>query len=192
MKKNLLIFIGSILGCLTICLLGTPCMVYSGITKADDIYSVFLTGNSIYGFLLVLSIFVSFISLVVVITKVVEGKKASTFVFYLSIINLLSAVFISSGISYIIKDVSSRMNYSEAGCMAGWGIIIVIILLLASFVLALIQYIIDMVKLRKTSENAIYDKLYRMKKLLDDGVISQEDYDKNKGVLLDKVLNDEI
>ena len=72
---------------------------------------------------------------------------------------------------------------------AGWGIIIIIILLLISFVLALVQYILDMVEIRKNMNESEYAEIYKFKKLLDDGIISQEDYENKKKEFLDSVSN---
>ena len=108
----------------------------------------------------------------------------------LSSIQGLGALFILKGaVGYVEASASASTSYTTTVYSTGWGIVIIIILLLVSFVLALVQYILDMVEIRKNMKDKEYNMIYKFKKLLDDGIISEEDYENKKKEFLDSVSN---
>ena len=206
MKKNLLCFIGAVLSCLSIFFLGAPYFSTSsssstttvsifdflGIARSNSSYSssYFSSILTTQSLALLVSIVVSFLFLIVVISCIITNKKNSMIMLALSSIQGLAALFILKGIvGYVEASASTSTSYTTTVYSAGWGIIIIIILLLISFVLALVQYILDMVEIRKNMNESEYAEIYKFKKLLDDGIISEEDYENKKKEFLDSVSN---
>lgn len=198
MKKNLLSFIGSILSCITIFLFGAPFMTGQGgsntytvsINEALGVVAPSTSSISgqfvgISGFFLIVAIIFAFMNLVIVLTNILSKKSNTSVVLAFSVVQVLAVYFIAKTISSVAAYRTSTYNYS-----AGWGIIIVLILFASSFVLCLVQYILDMISLRKKDEDEKYNQIYKLKKLLDDGIINQEDFDEKKAEFL-KTLNKE-
>ena len=199
MKKNLLSFIGSLLGVSSLFFLSTPYMnyIYNNKTTEYKIESLmgvpqytegygYSSGFSMTGLLLLASILVSVISLIIVISNVIENKKRSSVLFAMSFINIFAIYFVAKYLSAFLKS-SSSSGYSTYYYTIGWGIVIVICLLFAEFVLMTIQFIMDAVALKKQSTDSKYDEIYRFKKLCDDGIITKEDYEAKKKEFLENM-----
>jgi len=197
MKKNLLSFIGSILSCITIFLFGAPFLngqsgsnTYTvSINEAIGVVSNTSGRGQVAGMaglLLLVAIIFAFVNLVIVLSNILSKKSNTSAVLAFSVVQVLAVYFIAKTISSVVETYSTS-SYSYS---AGWGIIIVLVFFASSFVLCLVQYILDMISLRKKDEDEKYNQIYKLKKLLDDGIITQEDFDEKKAEFL-KTLNKE-
>lgn len=164
MKKNLFSFIGSILGVVSIFLLGAPYLTleYSSSYSRDVVktsvqafigifdkntYSSY--GDSyltIGGLLLTVSILCAFAALIVVLTGILKKKNANGTALILSSVNAFTIFYIAKNLSNTIKAYD---EYSSYKFTVGWGIIIILVLFFAFFVLSLIGFILSNISGKK-------------------------------------------
>ena len=62
----------------------------------------------------------------------------------------------------------------------GWGIIIILILFFAFFVLSLIGFILSNISDKREKKEKNFEDIYKLKKLLDEGIITKEEFDEKK------------
>lgn len=188
MKKNLLGLIGAGCAFLAIFFLGTPYLTYTrsgttakyeigsfiGLITTRDAYSGYYVNSTLspQGLLLLLSLLGSFIALIIVIKGIVENKNVMDKTLIISTINAFTIyVFFKYLKMYLKPNGTTSTEYS-----LGWGIVIVLVLFLAFFVLSLVGYIINLVKSGSKGKKN-FDEIYKYKKLLDEGIITQEEFD---------------
>lgn len=203
MKKNLFGFIGAICGVFPLFLLSTPFFIIQFTDEKIKISIVNLMGilgkksssslgysllstitGSLTGILIIASIIMAIIALIITINGIIENKNVMDKAFMLSSINIVTVVM-----SYItLKGFADFILSADTGGLdyfPGWGIVVSAILFIAFFVLSFIGY------LTKISKTAIkkekFASLYEYKKLLDENIISQEEFDNYKTELLKKI-----
>lgn len=204
MKKNLLSFIGSISGVFSIFFLGAPYLAYKyssssyyssssettkisiqsllGIVDKGSSSSYYYSGSALTmgGFLLALSLFCAFATLIIVLTGILKKKNANDKALILSSVNAFTIFYlIKSLINTLIAETSSSYTYT-----LGWGIVIVLVLFLAFFVLSLIGFIMSTISDNKEAKEKSFDDIYKFKKLYDEGIITKEEFDEKKKELV--------
>ena len=195
MKKNLFSFIGSILGVVSIFLLGAPYLTqeYSSSYSRDAVKTsvqAFIgifdkNASSSYGgsyltmggLLLTVSILCAFAALIVVLTGILKKKNANGTALILSSVNAFTIFYIAKNLSNTIKAYAESSSYKFT---VGWGIIIILVLFFAFFVLSLIGFILSNISDKKEEKEKNFDDIYKFKQLLDEGIITKEDFDEKK------------
>ena len=195
MKKNLFSFIGSILGVISIFFLGAPYLTqdngsygvvktsvqaFIGIFDKKNISSYLTINGLIGGLLLTVSLICAFAALIVVLTGILQKKNVNGSVLILSSVNAFTIFYIAKNLSNIIKA------YAESSIIftVGWGVIIILILFFAFFALSLIGFILSNISDRKEEKEKNFEEIYKYKKLLDEGIITKEEFDEKKKQLI--------
>ena len=196
MKKNLFSFIGSILGVFSIFFLGAPYLTTEGgsfgVVKVsvqafigifdNNIPSFYLTMNGLMGgLLLTVSLICPFASLIVVLTGILKKKNVNGSALILSLVNVFTILYIAMNLYNTIKA-----YHAETSCKftVGWGIIIILILFFAFFILSLIGFILSNISDKREKKEKNFEEIYKLKKLLDEGIITKEEFDEKKKQLI--------
>lgn len=201
MKKNLLGLIGSILAVISVFFLGSPYLFYAYNsssyysstetvkTSVQSLLGIYDKSSSAYygysspsmgGILLVVSFVCAFIALIVVVTGIIKNKNVSDKVLILASVNAFTVLWF---VKYLTNILSPEMSDSYSYVL-GWGIVCILGLFFAFFVLALAGFINLIVSKNSDSKEKNYDDIYKLKKLLDDGIITKEEFDEKKNQLL--------
>jgi len=159
MKKNLLGFIGTICAFITIFFLKAPVITFIGehyytfYQQNSTIGSILglteLSSFDMRGVVLLLSLISVLVALIVEIKGIVENKNVIDIVFILSCINAFAVFYF---IVYL-KNMLATSRYS-----LGWGIVIVLLLFSAFFVLSLVGFILNAIKSKRDKSEDLTKK----------------------------------
>ena len=189
MKKNLLGLIGSSCGLATVLVYGAAFMkvgtenykisyIMLGVANASSRY--YASSSSILSLSVIATIGVFFLALyglVQALDGMKNKKDNSSKIFAGSSVSLFSAIYYFIVLNQCLKESTS--------VQAGIGAILFIGLSIAFFVLALLGMLIGNNK-NQLSEDDKFNEIYKYKKLMDDGIITKEDFESYKNKILDK------
>ena len=186
MKKNLLGLIGSACGLATSLVYGATFIKYESESVKICDYMLGMGNGDYSGLFSILSIsviatlgvfFCSLYSLVQSIDGIKNDKDNSLKILAGSAITIFSVIY------YLL--VISKLNKSSAKFELGIGAILFIALSIAFFVLSLLGMLIGSKK-NVPAESDKFDEIYKYKKLMDDGIITKEEFETYKTQILEK------